>query len=198
MDPREEAEPSEGAVVTTDDTPLSVPDSPSLSDLTDAERMHPLFRRGYALGYAHRAHEESFAEWDQRDPRPLRSSRTTPPRGYGVTSGGLLGRLAPGVRVERDLLAVTDKDFTTETPCCGRGITLLIPDDDQTRPAACCRCRISYQVDLIQEEPDGYSDEPPPHIAVFVVEHLDVAMARHRVGTWEPTTRHTRPPAAGR
>jgi hypothetical protein len=101
-----------------------------------AERRHPLFRRGYSLGYAHRAQEEALADQEQHGPRSIREGRTTPPRSYDVTIGGLLDRLSPGVRADRDLIAMTDSAFTCETPCCGREITVLICQEDQANSSS--------------------------------------------------------------
>jgi hypothetical protein len=117
------------------------------------------------------------------------------PATFDVTSGALLDRLAPGVRVVRDLTSHTEKDISTETPCCGRRITLPTPDEHQTRPAMCCRCHIAYQVSLVREEPDGYNDGEPPHVALFVVIHVAVATARHRTGKWELANKRSRSPA---
>jgi hypothetical protein len=157
-----------------------------LSELPEAERSHPLFRRGYNLGYAHRVHEEELTDLQQRGPRPPGGKAATAPVTFDVTSGMLLNRLAPGVGVARDLTSHTDKDISTETPCCGRRITLPTPDEHQSRPAMCCRCRVTYQVSLVREEPDGYNDGEPPSVALFAVTHVGVAAARHRAGKWEP------------
>lgn len=167
-------------------------DPSALSELPKAEREHPLFRRGYNLGYSHRSREESLAELQQRGPQSLLDSAATATETFNVTSGGLLDHLAPGVRAARDLVEITEEKITTETPCCGRRITLQVPSEDHTRPAMCCHCRIIYQVVLIQEEPDGYNDSEPPHVAVFVVEHLSAAVAQHRTGRWEPPKKSTR------
>lgn len=43
---------------------------------------------------------------------------------------------------------------------------------------------------VTQEEPDGFGGESP-HVAIFVVEQMDVAVALHRAGMWE---RHLRRP----
>ena len=56
-------------------------------------------------------------------------------------------------------------------PICGTG---------QEPPAVCCRCRVTYRVSL-HEEMTGYDDEPF-RTAIFAVESLDAAVARHRSG----------------
>jgi hypothetical protein len=62
--------------------------------------------------------------------------------------------------------------------------------------AVCCRCHISYDVELVQEEQDGYTDDEPPHVAIFTTRNLDVAVARHRTSPWEPKRpRSSRGPA---
>jgi hypothetical protein len=154
------------------------------SELTKSERAHPLFRRGYNLGYSDRAHREFLAELDRRGLRSAQDSSTVAPPRYGVTDLMLRDRLTPGVRVYRDLAAMTEHQFTTETPCCGRQITVQRPPQDQDCLSVCCRCRFSYRVELVEEELDGFSDDPT-HVAVFTVEHVDVAVARHRAGKWE-------------
>ncbi|WP_329242794.1 hypothetical protein OG417_44745 [Actinoallomurus sp. NBC_01490] len=158
---------------------------PNLSDLPEAERSHPLFRKGYNLGYAHRALEDAPAELQQHRSQWAPAETATAPATFDVTSGGLLDRLAPGVRALRDLLNHTDKHITTETPCCGRRITLPAPNEQQERAAMCCRCHITYRVSLIWEEPDGYNDGQAPPVALFVVVDVDVAPAQHRTGKWE-------------
>lgn len=160
-----------------------ITDSFMLSGLPETKRKHPLFRQGYNLGYSHRIHEEALGEFRQSAGRPVRDGSTAT---FDVTAGQLLGRLVPGIRVVRDLIELTDDTCTTETPCCGRRITLSIPGEGETLPAVCCRCRVTYQVAVVQEDPDGYSDDEPPYVAVFVAEHLDVAAAKHRKGKWEP------------
>src|SRR4051812_5174574 len=96
-----------GADMAEDGSSIAAPIPPNLTDLPVAERRHPLFRRGYSLGYAHRAQEEALADQKRHSPRSIRENRTTPPRSYDVAVGGLLGRLSPGVRVDRDLIAMT-------------------------------------------------------------------------------------------
>ena len=153
-----------------------------LLDLPPAVRAHPLFRRGYNRGYSDRAHEESPAG-PPVEPCSAPGPAAVPPM-FDVTAGGLQHRLAPQMRAARDLTAMTARQFSTETPCCGRRITLPIPGQDQACPAVCCHCRALFTVALAQEEPDGFSGEPP-HIAIFVVEQVDVAVAQHRAGKWE-------------
>lgn len=164
-------------------------DPPRLSDVNIADRRHPLFRRGFNLGYFCRIDEEKLS----RTPEPKRlSTSTTPPpspRTFGVDSGPLLAHLAPGVRAVRDVIVMTEKAITARTPCCLRQITLPIPGEDESCPAVCCRCRVSYDVEIIQEEPDGYTDDEPPYVAIFTTDHLDVAVARHRASPWEPKKR---------
>lgn len=154
-----------------------------LSDLPPALRSHPFFRRGYNRGYSDRAREELLADrpvgTDMSSPMLMSQSAT-----YDVTAGGLRHRLAPGVRAARDLSALTAEFLITDTPCCGRAVTLAIPVPGETRPAVCCHCRVLFAVGLIQEEPDGFGSEPP-HVAIFVVEQMDVAVALHRAGRWE-------------
>ncbi len=157
-------------------------DDGRLLDLPAQVRNHPLFRQGYERGYADRARAEYLSDVDER----RRLARTGPhrqPSRYGVTSGGLLGQLAPGVQVVRELSAITASEITTEVPCCGRRITIPVPDDEVS-PAICCHCRISYTVCVEEEEPDGYSDEPAK-VAVFAVAAMQVAIAQHRAGRWE-------------
>ena len=168
---------------------------PDLSDLPEAERSHPLFRRGYNLGYAHRAREEALAELHQRGPQSLRGEAARVPAIFGVASGALLDRLAPGSRVARDLTSRTDTEISTQTPCCERRITLPAPEEHQKRPAMCCRCHLTYQVVLVQEEPDGYNDGEPPHVALFVVTDVAVAAARHRAGKSESANKKARRPS---
>lgn len=84
----------------------------------------------------------------------------------------------------RDLSALTNEFLTTDTPCCGRRVTLAIPGPDETRSAVCCHCRVLFTVGLIQEEPDGFGGESP-HVAIFAVKQMDVAVAMHRAGRWE-------------
>jgi hypothetical protein len=155
------------------------------ANLTPAERRHPQFRRGYELGYNRRVHEEHLAELEENGPRFLRDGEATPHKTFSVTCRVPLADLQPGVRVLRELIELTDDGFTTETPCCGRQVVLPRLDEDQTRPAVCCRHRILYQVDLIEEESDGWSDEPS-YAARFEVEHLEVTAAQHRTGRLEP------------
>lgn len=177
------------------DMPVPTSVSSELRNVPEEDRQHPLFRRGYSMGYSHRAREESLAKLEQYGPRILRDGHTDThtPRYYGIGGRGLLDSLEPGVRIDRELLAMTEQDVITETPCCARQITVPIPEDDQTRPAVCCRCGVFYQMHLRQEEPDGFSDDPPPYLAVFSVEHLNVASARHRAGRAEKMA-----PRAGR
>jgi hypothetical protein len=163
--------------------PFADPSGARLSDLSPSIRAHPLFRQGYNRGYSDRAHEEFVASG------PISESLTgtstaSPSVTFDVTSGGLRHRLAPGVRAMRDLNALTTECFVTETPCCGRRIMLTIPRLDETLPAVCCRCRVLFAVGLIEEEPDGFGGEPS-HVAIFVVEQLNVAAAQHRAGRWE-------------
>lgn len=132
------------------------------------------------------AHEEELSQIAQPQQRSTPSSQPPSPRAFGVDSGALLEHLHPGVRVFRDLTAMTEQTITTQTPCCRRQITLPIPRDDESTPAVCCRCNVSYNVELIQEEPDGYTDDEPPHVAIFTTHHLDLAVARHRTSPWEP------------
>ena len=155
-----------------------------LSDLSPGLRSHPLFRQGYNRGYSDRAYEELLSE------RMTGASPAAPPVTantpaiFDVTAGGLRHRLAPGVRAMRDLGMLTAERLSTETPCCGRRITLASPEPDQTRTAMCCHCGILFAVSLAQEEPDGFGGQSP-HVAVFAVEQLDVAIAQHRAGRWE-------------
>jgi hypothetical protein len=175
---------------------MTSPDAgpPNLSDLSEAERSHPLFRRGYNLGYSHRAHQEAVIELHQRGPQAPRGEAARVPATFDVTSGALLNRLEPGSQIARDLTSHTVKEISTETPCCGRHITLPTPGEHEMRSAMCCRCHLIYQVALVQEEPDGYNDCEPPYVALFVVTHLDVAAAQHRTGKWEPTNNRIRRP----
>ena len=154
-----------------------------LSDLPLSLRSHPFFRRGYSRGYSDRAYEEFLARRPSDENRPAVRTADSPPI-FDVTAGGLRHRLAPGVRAMRDLSTVTAERFITETPCCGRHITLAIPGLDETLTAVCCHCRVLFAVGLMQEESDGFGDEPP-HVAIFVVEQLDIAVAQHRTGRWE-------------
>ena len=102
-----------------------------------------------------------------------------------MTHVPLLDRLEPGVRVTSEA-ELTKNHLATKVPCCMRTITLQQPDDeDQARPAVRCRRRVFYLVTLVQEEPGGYDDEPPPHVAVFTVQYLDLAVARHRASRYE-------------
>lgn len=154
-----------------------------LSDLPPQLRSHPLFRQGYNHGYTGRAHEELQARRLSGENQPVTCAATSSPI-FDVTAGGLRHRLAPGVRAMRDVSMLTAECFVTETPCCGRRMTLATPGLDETLMAACCHCRILFTVGLIQEESDGFGDEAP-HVAMFVVEQLDIAVAQHRVGRWE-------------
>jgi hypothetical protein len=154
-----------------------------LSDLSPEVRGHPLFRQGYNHGYSDRAREEHLAR------SPVGTGTASPVLTrqssiYDVTAGGLRHRLAPGARAIRDLSSLTTEFLVTDTPCCGRHVALAIPGPDETRPAVCCRCRVLFAVGLIQEEPDGFGGESP-HVAIFVVEQMDVAVALHRAGRWE-------------
>jgi hypothetical protein len=170
---------------TRDGEAVPAPVRSTWSELTKSERAHPLFRRGYNMGYSDRTHQEFLAELERRGLRSAQNSSTVAPPRYGVTDVRLRDRLAPGVGVYRDLAAMTEHQFTTETPCCGRQITVQRPPDDlDCSPAVCCRCRLSFEVNLVEEELDGFSDEPS-YVAVFTVEHVDVAVARHRAGKWE-------------
>ena len=157
-------------------------DDARLSHLPEHVRNHPLFRQGYDLGYSDRAHDEHLAEIRHSGLR--HGDAPQPPRSYGVDTGGLRGRLIAGARVLRELSVVSEREFITEVPCCGRRITIPVLDDDQTSPAACCHCRVLYAAALAEEEPDGYHDEPSK-VAVFIVEHANLAAARHRAGRWE-------------
>ncbi len=171
--------PKDGTRVT--DTTLQ-----DLSDIPRDEREHSLFRKAYNLGYYRRAKEGSRAVSHQRDRQSAREGAAAVIATFDVTSGGLLDRLAPGVRVVRDLTEMTEDACSTETPCCGRRIALPGPVEHEARPAVCCRCRIVYQVAVVREESEGYDDEPS-YVAVFLTEHLDVATAQHRAGKWEQT-----------
>lgn len=162
--------------------PAAEPDPPPLASLPAAVRAHPLFRQGYNLGYAHRAREETPPGAAGSDPAP--PGPATPPAVFNVTAGGLRHRLAPGIQALRDIATLASGHLRTETPCCGRPITLPAPGPDQARPAACCHCRVLYEVGLTQEEPDGFGGEPP-HLAVFTVQQVDLAIASHRTGKWE-------------
>ena len=161
-----------------------------LSDLPRELRAHPLFRQGYNRGYSDRSHEEFLAERLSGSGLATAIPTGSPPS-FDVTAGGLRHRLAPGVTVARDLSALTAEFLSTETPCCGRGITLAVPQPERTRQAICCRCRVLFAVCLIQEEPDGFGDDPQ-HVAIFVVEQTDVAVALHRAGRWEKPPRKPR------
>jgi hypothetical protein len=101
---------------------------------------------------------------------------------YGFGTAGLAGRLEPGDRILRELTAVSDEEGTTEMPCCGRLVTL--PLAGEPGPAACCRCQVLYEAVVVNEEPDGWSDEPL-RIAVFTVASTALAVAQHRKGKWE-------------
>jgi hypothetical protein len=165
---------------------LELPADPSstlLSDLPPSIRANPLFRQGYNRGYSDRAHAES---WTDRRTREALSATRAANRSpiFDVTAGGLRHRLAPGLRAMRDLSILTTQSFTTETPCCGRRITLDIPQLGETLPGFCCHCRALFAVGLMQEERDGFSDEPL-HVVMFMVEQTDVAIANHRAGKWE-------------
>jgi hypothetical protein len=154
-----------------------------LADIPLAVRAHPLFRQGYNRGYDARAHEE-FLAGRRAGSLPAAGGPADPPVTFDVTTGGLRHRLAPGMRAARDVGTMASEHFSTETPCCGRRITLPVPGQDQTWPAMCCHCRVLFTAALAQEEPDGFGDEPP-HIAIFIVEQLNVAVAQHRAGRWE-------------
>lgn len=154
-----------------------------LSDLPPRLRSHPFFQQGYNRGYSDRAYEEFLARRPTDENQPVAHTATSPPI-FDVTAGGLRHRLAPGVRAMRDISTLTAERFVTETPCCGRHMTLAIPGLDETSTAVCCHCRVLFAVGLVQEESDGFGDEPP-HVAVFVVEALDVVVAQHRAGRWE-------------
>ena len=103
---------------------------------------------------------------------------------YGVAASGLRDRLAKGARIVRELSAASERGVTTEAPCCGRRITIPASEDDGDSPAFCCKCGILYAAVVAVEELDGSSDEPPEG-RVFVVEHVNVAVAQHRAGKWE-------------
>jgi hypothetical protein len=185
------------------DEPMDEPIPPRILDLPQDEREHPLFRKGYNMGTAHAiqaAREQERAAAKELDPPAI----GPPPASFGVAGGGLLDQFVPGVRVERDLnnlTAHTQGAATTQTPCCGRQISLPVPKDqdsnpdgcpglgrdgdEQGVPAVCCRCRVFYTVCLVQEQPDGYSDDEPPNMAVFVVERTGLAIAQDRTGSWE-------------
>jgi hypothetical protein len=162
---------------------LAEPSASRLAELSPTLRAHPLFRQGYNRGYSDRAYEEFLAETPiGQNPSADRTADSSPI--FDVTAGGLRHRLAPGVRAMRDISALTAERFSTETPCCGRSITLAIPRLDESLAAVCCHCRVLFAVGLIQEERDGFDDDSP-HVAIFVVEQLDVAVAQHRAGRWE-------------
>jgi len=172
---------------TVTDLPESLIDAGTtrLSDLPSSIRANPFFRQGYNRGYSDRAYQEFLAESTIGGNRHVSAEASSSPI-FDVTTGGLRHRLAEGVRAMRDLSALTAESFTTETPCCGRRITLAVPELDETTPGVCCRCRVLFAVGLVKEEQDGFSDEPP-YIAIFVAEQVDVAIAQHRVGKWEGT-----------
>ena len=153
------------------------------SHLPERVRGNPLFRRGYALGYRDRAHEEHLADV-QGGRRLFRGGSPESPAAYGVCDGGLRDRLVPGTRVIREVLASAGRERMTEVPCCGRRVTILVLDEEPG-PAACCRCGVTYAAEVTGEEPDGYGGEPL-EVAVFTVERVRVAIARHRAGRWEP------------
>lgn len=163
--------------------PLAEPRVARLSDISPSIRAHPLFRQGYNQGYSDRVHEEFLAD-RPADESISGTSAANPPATFDVTAGGLRHRLTPGMRAMRDLSALTTERFVTETPCCGRRIMLAIPASEEALPAVCCHCSVLFGVGLIQEEPDGFGGEPS-HVAIFVVEQLDIAAAQHRTGRWE-------------
>ena len=166
-------------------------DDARLLHLPERVRRHPLFRQGYALGYGDRARDEHLAGTGQGGPRLPRGDPPEPPPSYGVDAGGLRDRLVPGARVIRELSAVGERECVTEVPCCGRPVTIPVPDGEAS-PAVCCRCGVIYAAAVAEEEPDGYNDEPLK-VAVFVVEHVKAAPARHRAGRWEQARRPRRP-----
>jgi hypothetical protein len=107
---------------------------------------------------------------------------------YGIDKGALAGFLEAGVRVVRELSALSEGELTTEVPCCGRSITIPLPEAGAEATACCCRCRVVYTAVLAEEEPDGYADEPMK-VAVFTVCQVAIAVAQHRAGRWEPPRR---------
>jgi hypothetical protein len=156
-------------------------DVTQLLGLPEHVRTHPLLRQGYNIGASHRAHGPHPPEEGTRTPRGG-SSGPTP--FYGVTANGLRDRLVKGARIVRELSAASERDATTETPCCGWRITIPAPEDHEgSGPAFCCKCGALYSAAAAEEALDGYSDEPPK-VAVFAVEHVNVAVA-HRGGKWE-------------
>jgi hypothetical protein len=159
------------------------PSSARLSDLPPSIRANPFFRQGYNRGYSDRAYEEILTERTTGGNQQTSSEATSSPL-FDVAAGGLRHRLTRGVRAMRDISTLTDESFVTETPCCGRRITLSVPPPDETTPGVCCRCRVLFAVGLVQEEQDGFGDEAP-HVAIFVAEQADIAIAQHRVGKWE-------------
>lgn len=163
--------------------PFAEPSVARLSDLPPALRTHPFFREGYNRGYSDRARDESLTERPTGGNLSVTRTANSSPI-FDVTAGGLRHRLAPGLRAMRDISVLTAEHFITETPCCGRRITLAVPGRDETLTAVCCHCRVLFAVALIQEECDGFDDEPS-RVAMFVVEQLDIAVARHRAGRWE-------------
>ena len=159
-------------------------DVTQLLDLPEHVRTHPLFRQGYNIGASHRAHGQHLPESDQGTRTVRAGGSPAPAPFYGIAASGLRDRLGKGVRIVRELSAESEHDVTTETPCCGRRITIPASEDDGDSPAFCCKCGILYAAVVAVEELDGYSDEPPK-VALFVVEHVNVAVAQHRVGKWE-------------
>jgi hypothetical protein len=167
-------------------------DDTKLSHLPEPVRNHPLFRQGYDPGYSNQPHDKHLAEIEQNRLRVLRGGSPALPPFYGVDTSGLRGRLVAGARVMRELSAVSEREFRTEVPCCGRGITIPAPEDDETSPAACCHCRVLYAAAVAEKELGGYNDEHPK-FAVFVVQHVSVLAAPHRAGKWEQSARPRRP-----
>lgn len=162
---------------------------------------HPLFREGYRhgyeAGYRDHADAERRAELEEAAARLERHEEPPPPPAHrfdAVVGADLLG---PGAVVERELSARTRDTFTSEVPCCGRGVTLRLEDRRGDVYAACCHCGILYRAGL-RDEDDGIDErwDEPFYLVVFEVIDLGLAAARHRKGKQgegRPVARESRP-----
>lgn len=148
---------------------------------------HPLFREGYRhgyeAGYRDHADAERRAELEEAAARRELHEEPHPPPAHRFDATVGADLLGPGTVVERELSARTRDTFTSEVPCCGRGVTLRLEDRRGEVHAACCHCAVLYRAGL-RDEDDGIDEQwdEPFYLVVFEVIALGLAAARHRKG----------------
>jgi hypothetical protein len=157
------------------------------------------YRHGYEAGYRDHADAERRAELEDAVARLERHEEPPPSPAHRFDAAVDVGLLSPGAVVERELSARTRDTFTSEVPCCGRGITLRLEDRRGEAHAACGYCAILYRAGL-RDEDDGIDErwDEPFYLVVFEVIALGLAAARLRKGRHgegRPAAREPRPPA---